>query len=318
MLTIGFVVTPDFPVMSLAALSVFEFANLQADTPLYRVEVISEHGGPVATVAGTTVMTDAFGSLHFDTLIIGGNTRAVPTSPRLLAFLTEAASQSRRIASICTGAFALGDAGLLQDRRVTTHWLFTEELKARFPDIALHDNRLFVIDEPLWTAAGNSAGIDLALAMLERDYGIDAARAVAKTLVIEYRRAGGRPQHSAVQELDPRTDRIQEALSYARRNLASPLSVDDLAGAARLSVRQFSRTFSSETGFSPAKAIEKLRLEAAQLMLEQTQHTIETIAVETGFGDQERMRRAFVRAFGRSPQALREDKKANAVRRSLS
>lgn len=317
MLTIGFVVTPDFPVMSLAALSVFEFANLQAAAPLYRVEVVSERGGPVATVAGTTVTTEAFGDAHFDTLIIGGNTRAVPTSPALAAFLAAAASRSRRIASICTGAFALGDAGLLRGRRVTTHWLFTDALKTRFPEIDLHENRLFVIDEPLWTAAGNSAGIDLTLAMLERDFGIELARSVAKTLVIEYQRAGGRPQHSAVQELDPRSDRIQEALSYARRNLASPLSVDDLAGAAGLSPRQFSRAFSAETGFSPAKAIEKLRLEAARLMLEQSRHSIETIAAETGFGEPERMRRAFVRAFGRSPQELRGNRKASAGARSL-
>ncbi len=311
MLTIGFIVTADFPVMSLAALSVFEFANLQSAAPIYRIEILSEEGGPIRTASGTMLMTNAFSDTPFDTLIIGGNTRAVPTSPGMVGFLRKAASLSRRIASICTGVFALGDAGLLHGRRVTTHWMFTEELKARFHDIQLMENRLFVIDDALWTAAGNSAGIDLTLAMLESDYGIDLARSVAKTLVIDYRRDGGRPQHSALQAVDPRSDRIQAAMDYARRNLSAPLSVDELAASVGLSTRQFSRAFSAETGFSPAKAIEKLRLEAARLMIEQSRHPIEVIATETGFGDQERMRRAFVRAYGRSPRAVRQDSKVS-------
>ncbi len=306
MLTIGFVITPGFPVMSLAALSVFEFANLQQDAPAYDIHVLSDHGGAIASVSGATIVTEPLADTHFDTVIIGGNTQVTPTSDRLAAFLMQAAGTSRRIASICTGAFALGDAGLLQNHRVTTHWLFTEQLKTRFPDIRLQENRLFVIDGLLWTAAGNSAGIDLTLAMLENDYGADAARSVARTLVVDYQRAGGRPQHSAMHELAPRSDRIQKALAFARANLSSPLAVADLAEAAGLSARQFSRAFADETGMSPAKAVEKLRLEAARLLIEQSRHPINVIAGQTGFGDQERMRRAFTRVFGRSPQALRQ------------
>ena len=310
MLTVGFIVTPGFPVMSLAALSVFEFANLSAQEPCYDVHVLSEHGGPVQTATGTSVVTAAWGDAGFDTLIIGGNTRITPTSAALLDFVGSATNQSRRIASICTGAFALGDAGILRDRRVTTHWLFREEFRARFPKVQLDADRLFVVDGPIWTAAGNSAGIDLALFMLEKDYGPNLARAVARILVVDNRRPGKRTQHSAMLDLQPTSDRIQDALAYAQDNLHAPLSVEALAGAAGLGPRQFSRAFRTETGNTPAKAVERLRIEAAQLMIEKGRHSIENIAVETGFGDQERMRRAFQRVLGYPPRAVRRMAKA--------
>ena len=304
MLKVGFVVTPEFPLMSLAALSVFEFANLRAPTPLYDVRILSEHGGTVATSLGATVETVAFGDIPLDTLIIGGNVRFVPTSPALRDFVVRTARTARRVASICTGVFALADAGVLDGRRVTTHWLFTDELRAHLPGIRLDENRIFIVDGAGVTAAGNSAGIDLTLAMLEADHGVELARIVARVLVVEYRRAGGQTQQSALLDLEPKSDRIQIALAYARRNLRAPLSVESLAEAAGLGPRQFSRTFRAETGISPAKAIESLRLEAARLMLEQSRHPINVIAAETGFGDAERMRRAFIRSCGRPPQAI--------------
>jgi transcriptional regulator GlxA family with amidase domain len=305
MLTVGFVVTPGFPVMSLAALSVFEFANITSEKQLYDVHVLSEDGGPIPSASGTSLETNAFGDRHFDTLIIGGNTRAVPTSPKLLAFLSSSAKESRRVSSICTGVFALADAALLGNRRVTTHWLFTEELKTRFPKVRLEADRIYTVDGPIWTAAGNSAGIDLALHMLETDYGAELTRTVARILVVDFQRSGGQPQHSALMDMNPKSDRIQHALAYARRNLRTALSVEDLANAAGLGPRQFSRAFRAETGASPAKAIESLRLEAARLMIAQSRHPIEVVAREAGFGDQERMRRAFVRVLGQSPQAFR-------------
>jgi transcriptional regulator GlxA family with amidase domain len=305
MLTVGFVVTPDFPVMSLAALSVFEFANFSAGKKLYDVRVLSEHGGQIPAYSGANLGTTAFGNTHLDTLIIGGNTRIVPTSPGLLAFLAATAKTARRISSICTGVFALADAGLLDGRRVTTHWLFTEQLRSRFPGIRLEENRIFIVDGTVWTAAGNSAGIDLTLAMLENDFGAELAFSVARILVVDRQRAGGQTQHSALLGMNPKSDRIQKTLAYARNNLQAALSIESLAHVAGLGPRQFSRTFRAETGISPAKAIESLRLEAARLMLEQSRHPIEIIATETGFGDQERMRRAFRRVVGHSPQVLR-------------
>ena len=305
MLSVGFVVTPGFPVMSLAALSVFEFANISTEKKLYDIRILSEDGTPVPSASDTSLETNAFGDSRFDTVIIGGNTRVTPTSPKLLAFLSRAAKSSRRISSICTGVFALADAGLVGDRRVTTHWLFTDELKTRFPEIRLEADRIFVVDGPIWTAAGNSAGIDLALHMLEKDFGADLALSVARILVVDHQRSGGQSQHSALLEMNPKSDRIQDALAYARLNLRAVTSVEDLALAAGLSPRQFSRAFRAETGMSPAKAIESLRLDAARLMIEQSRHPVEVVARETGFGDQERMRRAFVRVLGHPPQALR-------------
>jgi transcriptional regulator GlxA family with amidase domain len=310
MLTVGFVVTPGFPVMSLAALSVFEFANLEADRKLYEIQLLSEPGGLIPTTLGATLQTAAFGDVHFDTLIIGGHTRVNPTSPALRSFVADAAKTSRRISSICTGAFALADAGLLHGRRVTTHWAFTKELRNNYPELRLEENRIFIVDGPVWTAAGNSAGIDLTLYMLEKDYGAELARAVARILVVDQQRAGARPQQSALLAMNPKTDRIQNALAYARGNLNAPLSVESLALAAGLGPRQFSRALRAETGTSPAKAIENLRLEAAELMLLQSQHPIDVIASETGFGDAERMRRAFVRVLGRPPQAVRRTAQA--------
>jgi transcriptional regulator GlxA family with amidase domain len=305
MLTVGFIVSPGFPVMSLAALSVFEFANLSTGQPRYDVHILSEDGGPIRTAVGTSIGTTAWVDTPFDTLIVGGNTRIVPTTAGLGHFIAGAAQTSRRIASICTGVFALADAGVLRHRCVTTHWLFKQDFRTRYPDIRLEEDRIFIVDGPIWTAAGNSAGIDLALAMLERDYGPDLATTVARILVIDYRRAGGRSQHSPLLEMNPRSDRIQTALAYAQQHLRTKLPVEALAEAAGLGPRQFSRAFRAETGTSPAKAIESLRIEAAQLMIEGGRHPIEVIAAEAGFGDQERMRRAFRRVLGRPPQAIR-------------
>jgi transcriptional regulator GlxA family with amidase domain len=215
--------------------------------------------------------------------------------------------QSRRIASTCTGAFVLAEAGLLDGRRVTTHWRRARDLQARFPKVKVEEDRIFIIDGPVWTSAGMTAGIDLALAMIEKDLGADVARAVARQLVVYHRRAGGQSQFSALLELEPKSDRIQNALAYAKRNLGSPLTVGQLAKAAHLSPRQFSRAFRAETGQSPAKAVENLRIEAARLMMEQSRHPIDIIARQTGFADRDRMRRAFLRAFGQPPQVIRRN-----------
>jgi transcriptional regulator GlxA family with amidase domain len=177
----------------------------------------------------------------------------------------------------------------------------------------VEEDRIFIVDGTVWTSAGMTAGIDLALAMIEKDLGADVARAVARRLVVYHRRAGGQSQFSALLELEPKSDRIQGALAYARRNLDTPLTVGQLAEAAHLSPRQFSRAFRSETGQSPAKAVENLRVEAARLMVEQGRHPIDVIAQQTGFADRDRMRRAFLRVFGQPPQAIRRNVRAKAT-----
>jgi transcriptional regulator GlxA family with amidase domain len=178
--------------------------------------------------------------------------------------------------------------------------------------VKVEEDRIFIVDGPVWTSAGMTAGIDLALAMIENDLGAHVARAVAKHLVVYHRRTGGQSQFSALLELEPKSDRIQSALAYAKRNLDKPLAVRQLANSAHLSPRQFSRAFRCETGQSPAKAVESLRVEAARLMLEQGRHPIEVIARQTGFADRDRMRRAFLRAFGQPPQVIRRNARAEA------
>jgi transcriptional regulator GlxA family with amidase domain len=233
------------------------------------------------------------GEHSYDTLLLGAGAEIVPPTPRTVAFLRDAAASTRRIASICIAAFTLAEAGLLDGRRATTHWASAQELQQRFPKVRVEMDRIFIADGPVWTSAGMTAGIDLALGLIERDMGQDIARATARTMVVYHRRAGGQSQHSAMLELD------------ARENLREPLSVEELAEAACLSPRQFGRVFKTETGQSPAKAIENLRLEAARFMLEQGRLPVEEIAREAGFGDRERMRRSFLRTFGQTPQAIR-------------
>ncbi len=307
MLKIGFVVNPGFQIMSLAAMSVFEFANIAAGDPAYDVQLLSERGGPVANSLGFAMQTRPFGSQSFDTLVIAGGTGIDPITPGVAAFLRRAAKRTRRIAAICTGAFALAEAGLLDHRRATTHWMYAREFALRFPAVKLDEDRIFIADGPMWTSAGMSAGLDLALALVEADRGDEVARQIARALVMYHRRAGGQSQFSTLLEIAPKSDRIQRALSHAKQNLKSALSVEELAGAAALSPRQFSRLFHAETGRTPAKAVENLRVEAARLMMEDGRHPIEVIATETGFADRERMRRAFLRAFGQPPQAIRRN-----------
>lgn len=309
---IGLVLFPGVQVLSLAPLAVFEMANVETGKPFYEVRVLSETGGPIRTSFGVTVDTQRFGRTAFDTLIFGGGNVIAASSPGLLEFVRKSVRASRRVAGPCTGAFILAEAGVLDGRRATTHWRLAREFEAMYPKVKLEEDRIFIIDGPMWTSAGMTASVDLALAMVEKDLGADAARLVAKKMVLFHRRAGGQSQFSALLDLEPKSDRIQSALTYARRNLRTLLSVEQLAEAVHLSPRQFSRAFRAETGQSPARAIENLRLEAARVMMEEGRHPIEVVARETGFANRERMRRAFLRAYGQSPQAMRRHMTAAA------
>ena len=305
MLRVALLVPDGFATLSFAPLSVFEAANAILEEPFYEVHVASVTGGRVVNSFGMAIETECVTDATFDTLLVGSPPDLRTPSPQMLSFLQRALTHTRRIASICVGAFILGEAGLLDGRRATTHWLFAKDLQRRYPKATVEVDRIFIADGQVWTSAGMTAGMDMALSLVERDIGSEKTRDAARTLVIHHRRAGGQSQHSALLELDAKSDRVQKALLFARRNLNTPLSVEKLAEEACLSPRQFSRVFRAETGLSPAKAIENLRLEAARLMLEQGRLPLESIASETGFGDRERMRRTFIRAFGQAPQAVR-------------
>jgi transcriptional regulator GlxA family with amidase domain len=310
---IGFIALPGFRMMSLASLSVFELANGEMDQPVYDLHLVSDAGGLVRSSIGIPLMTEPLDGRRFDTVIVGGSAQPGALTAGVIKFLQRAVRRSRRVAATCTGAFVLAEAGLLDGRRATTHWNAARELQARFPNVKVEEDRIFLVDGPVWTSAGMTAGIDLALAMIEQDLGADLARAVARKLVVYHRRAGGQSQFSVLLELEPKSDRIQSALAYAKRNLDKKLTVGLLAAAAHLSPRQFSRAFRAETGQSPAKAIENLRIEAARLSMERSRHPIEVIARQTGFADRDRMRRAFLRAFGQPPQVIRRNARAEAT-----
>jgi transcriptional regulator GlxA family with amidase domain len=302
---LGIVAFPGFQILDMAAAGVFEVANSLSERKTYDVALYSEHGGRVVSSCGIEVETAALRDPAFDTLILTGDmVLAVPTDG-LVSFVARAAVASRRIASICTGAFVLAAAGVLNGRRATTHWASARELQRRYPAVKVEEDRIFITDEAVWTSAGMTACIDLSLAMVEEDLGFELSKAVARKLVVYHRRTGGQSQFSAMLELESKSDRIKHALEYAKRNLRKALSVGELAEVANLSSRQFSRAFRAETGQSPAKAIESLRVEAAKSLVEESRHAIDVVARETGFADPERMRRAFIRKYGHPPQTFR-------------
>lgn len=302
---IGVLVFPGFQILDLAAIAAFELANIHAGKPVYQVELLSEEGGSVVSSSGVSTDSKRFGTTKYDTLIMSGALFIAPTSEKMRRFLRAGLRNARRVTSICTGAFGLADAGLLDGRRATTHWSFAGELQKRHPAVKVQPDRIFINDGPVWTSAGMTAGIDLVLALVEEDLGVEAARFAARKLVVYHRRAGGQSQYSALLELEPKSDRIQQALVHARANLRDTLSVEELAEVVHLSPRQFSRAFKAETGQSPAHAVENLRVEAARALIDEGSLALAVVARETGFGDPERMRRAFLRTLGQPPQSVR-------------
>jgi transcriptional regulator GlxA family with amidase domain len=299
------VVYPGFEILDLAIVSVFDLANLLSERKAYQVSLLSEHGGSVVSSSGIAIQTERFADPVFDTVVVTGDVAIVSPSEGLINFVSEAATASRRIASVCTGAFVLAEAGVLNGRRATTHWASARQLQRRYPSVKVEEDRIYIADENVWTSAGMTACIDLALALVEADLGFELSKSVAQKLVVYHRRTGGQSQFSAMLELESKSDRIRQALDYAKRNLRKTLSVAELAAVANLSSRQFSRAFRAETGQSPAKAIESLRVEAAKSLVEESRHAIDVVARETGFADPERMRRAFIRKFGHPPQTFR-------------
>lgn len=307
---IGYILPQGFQVMTFGTQAVFEFANLLARRTVYQVESYALGGGAVRASAGLSVQAQPLTARSSaDTWMVAGVVfpLAAPTQPELLRLVDKLSARAQRTCALCTGAFVLAEAGLLDGRRATTHWAWAEALQRRHPAVQVEADRIYITDGPLWTSAGMTAELDLALGLVEKDLGPDLARSVAHGLVMHQRRSGGQSQHSEMLRLAPKSDRIQQVLEHARRNLGQPLGVEELAEIAHLSPRQFSRVFTAETGQSPAKAIEGLRLEAARRMIEGSRHPIEVVAKETGFRDRRHLREAFMRGFGVPPQAVRRE-----------
>jgi transcriptional regulator GlxA family with amidase domain len=312
---IGFFVCRGYDALDLAGpLSAFNQVATAAGHSPYDLHVISQPGGPVLGNAGLPIETKPIGKRTFDTVVfVGGDIDPMQTSENIAA-ARKLGSRASRVASVCTGAFLLAETGLLDGLRATTHWRYAAHLQSSFPRIRVEGDSIYIADGRIWTSAGIAAGIDLALAMIERDMGAEIARAVARYLVVPYRRPGGQSQFSAMSQMEPESDRIRIALNFAREHLAEALPVERLADAARLSLRQFGRAFRRETGETPAKAVERLRVEAARLRLQDGSEPIEQIALAVGFADPERMRRAFVKLHGHPPQSIRRESRLNSER----
>ena len=314
--TIGFLVFPAFQLLDAAGpITAFEIAG-RFVPGAYRLALLAREAGPVTASSGMAMYATAFADApELDTLIISGGegTRTPAICEDTLAFVRASAATARRTASVCSGTYVLAAAGLLDGRRATTHWRRSADFQRRYPAVRLEPDKIFVQDGSLWSSAGITAGIDLALALIGADLGEDIARKTAQELVVYHRRPGGQSQFSALLEM--RGGRFDGLLAWAREHLAQPLTVDQLAQQAAMSPRNFARLFAAETGATPAKAVERLRVEAARALLDSQPLQVEDVALETGFGDPERMRRAFVRAFGQPPQALRRAAKVTLSQR---
>lgn len=310
---VGMLVYPDFQVLDAAGpIAAFEIAA-RFDPGAYSLTVVSRDGGWTASSSGAAFDSQPFAEAgDFDTLLVSGGdgVRTAAACPATLDYVRAAAKTARRVASVCSGAYVLAAAGLLDGRRATTHWSRSADFLKRFPKVRLEPDRIWTQDGPIWTSAGISAGIDLALAMISADLGEAIARRTAQQMVVYHRRPGGQSQFSALLELEG--GRFDTLLAWARENLTRPLTIEDLAARAAMSPRNFARLFASETGATPAKAIERLRVEAARALLDSAPLQVEDIALEAGFGDPERMRRAFIRVFGQPPQAFRREARGAA------
>lgn len=302
---IAVVIFPGFQLLDAAGpLSAFEIAG-RYRPGTYEVSILAPGGGSVASSGGARMAAAPLSDGPFDTVIISGGdgTRSLDELQEIIRWIRRI--DVRRPASVCSGAYVLAEAGLLDGRRATTHWSRTDDFARRYPKVKLDADRIFIRDGNVWTSGGITAGIDLSLALIEDDLGAEVARRTAQQLVVHQRRPGGQSQFSALVELGGATGRFADLMDWMRSRLAEPLPVERLAAQAAMSPRNFARAFTAETGTTPAKAVERLRLEAARTAVETGRDPIDRVAEDVGFGDPERMRRAFLRAFGQPPQALR-------------
>jgi transcriptional regulator GlxA family with amidase domain len=297
------------PVQALDVTGPAEVLAMDGRTGAYTVEVVTPGGTAVGTGSGYALapagaLEDVRGPL--DTLLVAGGAGARNASPETVARVRRLAARADRVASVCTGAYVLAAAGLLDGRRATTHWSWCDDLQRRHPAVTVERDPIFVVDGPVRTSAGVTAGMDLALALVEEDLGPRVALEVARWLVVFVKRPGGQAQFSA-QLAGQSADRapLRELQAWIADHLDADLSVPALAARACMSERHFARAFKAETGMTPAVYVESLRVERARLALESGAAPIDAVAERCGFGTVETLRRAFARRLGVSPAAYR-------------
>jgi transcriptional regulator GlxA family with amidase domain len=280
--------------------------------PLYETVVASADGGMVASSAGLAFATVSIASLEgatIDTLLVpggcAGDTYHAP--PALVNWIRQRAPAARRLASVCTGAFMLAATGLLDGRRVATHWEWAARLRQQYPQVAVDEDKIYIRDGQLWSSAGVSAGIDLALALIEEDCGHRVAIETARQMVVFMKRAGGQSQFSAPLSAQAREGgRFAQLHAWMADNLHGDLRVERLAEQAGMGARTFARAYVAQTGATPAAMVETMRLEAARRALEDTDQPVKAIAAATGHGSEQNLRRVFQRRLGTSPGEYRK------------
>ena len=286
-----------------------DFATEAGATPPYELRVVTQAGPSVTASAGVglaAVPLPAIGA-PLDTLMIAGGqgVETAAADPGLVDWVRQRAKDARRVASVCTGAFLLAASGVLDGKRATTHWSLCAELARRFPAIRVEPDPIFVRDGSIWTSAGVTAGIDLALALVEQDLGHAASLAVARYLVVFLKRPGGQAQFSAALALQTAEDKFGALHDWISRHLAEDISLQVLARQAGMSERSFSRRYAEATGLTPGRAVEQLRVEAARRLLLESRLPVKRISQRCGFGSEETMRRSFIRLLAVSPQDYR-------------
>lgn len=309
--SVGILVFPNFQLLDVTGpAAVFETADYFSNRGEgYDVHVVSLNGGLISCSLNIKLESKPLSNFsNFHTLIIPGGVGAhsPELDPSHFKIVSALAKKCKRITSVCTGTFILAGSGLADGRKVTTHWRHSTDLAAKYPKLNVEADRIWVRDGKIWSSAGVTAGIDLALALVEEDFGDEVAKKSAREVVVYYKRPGGQSQYSTIEELGGSDKRFKSLLAWVRENIAQAIKVEDLAEQVSMSTRNFSRQFQKAVGRTPAKAVEQIRVEEAKILVESTELSIDKIANQCGFTDSERMRRAFIRMFGRAPSSLRE------------
>jgi transcriptional regulator GlxA family with amidase domain len=290
-----------------------EFGGTRGRRINYRCTVVSSRGGQVPTADGVSLITKSIHSLdrtEIDTLIVPGAflVESVTRDAKLIKWVAKRAPKCRRVCSVCVGSFMLAAAGILDGRRAATHWMHAPLLAQRHPNVKVEPDAIFVRDGRVWSSAGVTTGIDLALALIEEDCGRETAICVARVLVVYLKRAGGQSQYSALlaAQAESESETFADLERWVAENLRADLTIESLAERVHMSPRNFARVYSQKRGQTPAKAVEAIRLDAARRRLEETDDRIEAIAEDCGYSGEEQMRAAFVRVLNIPPREYRK------------
>ena len=315
---VGIVAYPGIEILDVTGpMEVFAFANILvqlsdlSNEPAYAIELLAAKPGPLTASCGLQIIANrAYSDVQeeIDTLLISGTTNidCLLCDPELQDWVRSMTPKVRRMAGVCTGAFLLAESGLLDGLRATSHWMFCNRLARDYPAVIVEPDRIFVREGTISTSGGVTSGIDLALSMVEEDLGSELALEVARTLVVFLKRPGGQSQFSAYLTSEASRPELKDLQAWIMIHLAEDLRVEALAGRMSMSPRNFARFFLTETGITPGKFVEMARIDAARHYLGRSKLSIEAVADKSGFGDQERMRRAFIRQLGVNPQSYRE------------